>query len=65
MKTLYDVQQQLKQYGTFIYTGNRLADLELMMDEVRQLHQSQLIDKDDFQMALLLLKQEYAKRTDG
>ncbi|NAP01271.1 DUF910 family protein [Halomonas sp. MG34] len=30
MKTIYDVQQLLKRYGSFVYTGDRLGDLELM-----------------------------------
>ncbi|MFD2446056.1 YqgQ family protein [Bacillus sp. CGMCC 1.16607] len=58
MKTIYDVQQFLKKYGTIIYVGDRLADLELMEEEMKELYQSQLIDIKDFQMALLLLRHE-------
>ena len=42
MKTVYDVQQLLKKFGTIIYIGDRLADLELMEEELKQLYQSQL-----------------------
>ncbi|WP_243386330.1 YqgQ family protein [Bacillus kexueae] len=58
MKTVYDVQQLLKKFGTIIYIGDRLADLELMEEELKQLYQSQLVDPKDFQMALLILRQE-------
>ncbi|WP_299087931.1 YqgQ family protein [uncultured Metabacillus sp.] len=58
MKTVYDVQQLLKKFGTIIYIGDRIADLELMEEELRQLYESNLIDPKDFQMAILLLRQE-------
>lgn len=58
VRTIYDIQQLLKQFGGFIYIGDRVSDLELMEDEVRELYKSQLIDSKDYQMALLLLRQE-------
>ncbi len=58
MKTIYDVQQLLKKYGTIIYIGDRVADLELMEAELRELFQSQLIEVRDYQTAVLLLRQE-------
>jgi uncharacterized protein YqgQ len=58
MKTIYDIQQFLKQYGTIIYVGDRLADLELMEEELTEIFNSQLIDIKDYQMALLLLRHE-------
>lgn len=58
MKTIYDIQQLLKKYGTIIYIGDRSADLELMEMEVRQLFDSNLIEVKDYQMAVLLLRQE-------
>ncbi|MBO1512324.1 YqgQ family protein [Metabacillus bambusae] len=58
MKTIYDVQQLLKRYGTIIYIGDRIADLELMEDEIKHLYQSNLIEPKDYQMAILLLRQE-------
>ncbi|ENQ3079937.1 TPA: YqgQ family protein [Bacillus pseudomycoides] len=63
MKTIYDIQQLLKQFGTIIYTGNRVADLQLMGDELRELYKSQLIEPTEYQMALFLLKQEIQKTT--
>ncbi|CAG9609367.1 YqgQ family protein [Pseudoneobacillus rhizosphaerae] len=58
MKTIYDIQQFLKQYGTIIYVGSRLADLELMEEELKDLYQSQLIETQKFQNALFLLRHE-------
>lgn len=58
MKTVYDVRQLLKKFGTFIYIGDRLADLELMEDEVRELHKNAFINPREYQMAVLILKQE-------
>ncbi|KFM99753.1 DUF910 family protein [Bacillus clarus] len=61
MISVYDIQQLLKKFGTIIYTGDRIADLQLMQDELRELNQSQLIDPQDYQVALFLLKQEIQK----
>ncbi|WP_027407795.1 YqgQ family protein [Anoxybacteroides tepidamans] len=58
MKTVYDVQQLLKKFGTIIYVGDRVADLELMEEELKELYQSQLIDVKDYQMALLIVRHE-------
>lgn len=58
MNTIYDVQQLLKKFGTIIYIGDRIADLELMEEEIKQLFQSNLIETKDYQMAILLLRQE-------
>lgn len=58
MKTMYDLQQYLKRFGTFIYTGDRLADLDLMEQEIREIHQMNMMDVKDYQSALLLLRQE-------
>ncbi|MGE7922002.1 YqgQ family protein [Viridibacillus arvi] len=61
MKTVYDVMQFLKRFGTFIYTKDRVADLELMEDEIRELYSSHLIDIQDYQLALMILRQEISK----
>lgn len=64
MKTIYDIQQLLKRFGIFVYTGNRLADLELMEAEIRELHQLELIDNTEFTSAVLLLRQEQRNERD-
>ncbi|MGI2326582.1 YqgQ family protein [Planococcus sp. YIM B11945] len=57
MKTLFDVMQLLKSYGTVIYTGDRQADLALMEDEIKELYRMQFISAKDFSTALLILRQ--------
>ena len=59
MKTMYDVQQLLKQFGTFIYLGNRLWDIELMMVEIRELFDNGVIEKKVFLNAMMVLKKEH------
>lgn len=58
MKSIYDIQQLLKRYGTIIYVGDRVATLELMEDELKELYKSQLIEAKDFQTAIMLLRHE-------
>ncbi|CAH2715388.1 putative protein YqgQ [Neobacillus rhizosphaerae] len=58
MKTVYEIQQFLKQFGTIIYIGDRVADLELMETELKELYQSQLIETREFQTALLIIRHE-------
>jgi uncharacterized protein YqgQ len=58
MNTVYDVQQILKRFGTFIYTGNRRGDMELMLDEIRELFKAGLIDVEEYRTSILILRQE-------
>lgn len=64
MKTFYEVQQLLKKYGTIIYIGDRTADLEMMLDELKELHNSKLIETLDYQTSVLILRQEMALQVD-
>lgn len=64
LKTIYDIQQFLKKFGIIIYIGDRLADLELMESELRELYQSQLIETREYQSALLLLRHEIQMEKD-
>lgn len=61
MKSIYDVMQYIKRYGTYIYTTDRLSDLLLMEDEIRELYKSQMMETQDYQMAILLLRQEMSR----
>ena len=56
MKTVYDVQQLLKKFGTFVYTGERFGDLELMEMEIDTLYEFDFIQTKEFQMAKLILR---------
>ncbi|MBT2656651.1 YqgQ family protein [Bacillus sp. ISL-18] len=58
MKTIYDIQQFLKRFGTIIYIGDRIGDLELMEAELKDIYQAQLIEPREYQSALLILRHE-------
>nr|WP_206529785.1 YqgQ family protein [Brevibacillus sp. SYP-B805] len=51
----------LKRFGIVIYTGDRLGDLLLMEDEIRELRQMGLIDGDEFVQAMAALAAEKSK----
>ncbi|WP_088041734.1 YqgQ family protein [Bacillus sp. EAC] len=61
MKSVYDIQQFLKNYGTFIYTGDRQADLMLMQDELKELFLANILERKDLQIATLILKKELSE----
>nr|CDQ35499.1 hypothetical protein BN993_04981 [Virgibacillus halodenitrificans] len=60
MKSMYDIRQLLKKFGTYIYTGNKMGDLELMEMEIEELQQYGFIQKEDYISAMLLLRKEMA-----
>ncbi|WP_295495768.1 YqgQ family protein [uncultured Streptococcus sp.] len=59
MKTLYDVQQLLKQFGIVVYLGKRLYDIEMMKIELEALYQNALIDKENYFIAEMILRREH------
>lgn len=59
LRTLYDVQQLLKQFNVFVYVGKRLWGIELMALEIDNLYQAHVIDKDHFLQAKLVLNKEH------
>ena len=61
MKSMKDIYDLLKHYGTFIYTRDRIGDLLLMEDEIRELYKARVLDPRDFQSAMLILRQEASK----
>ena len=61
MKSMKDIYDLLKRYGTFIYTRDRIGDLLLMEDEIRELYKAKVLDPKDFQSAMLLLRQEASR----
>ncbi|MDQ0254420.1 uncharacterized protein YqgQ [Evansella vedderi] len=56
--TFFELQQLLKRYGTIIYTGDRLGDIELMEDELKELHKMGMIEDTLFRDGKLLLLKE-------
>lgn len=58
MDKMLDIYELLKTYGTYIYTRDPIGDLMLMEDEIRELYKANVVDIKDYQMALLLIRQE-------
>ena len=59
MKTLYDVQQLLKQFGVVVYLGKRIYDIEMINIELESLYKSALIDKENYLIAEMILRREH------
>ena len=64
MKTLYDVQQFLKQLGIIVYMGKRLYDIELMKIELYRIYDAGLMDKLDYLEAEAILRREHKLELD-
>lgn len=58
-RTLYDVQQLLKQFDVFVYVGKRLYDIELMAIELDNLYHSGVIDRETYMKAKIVLRKEH------
>lgn len=56
-----EVYRLLKRFGTVIYTGDRLGDMYLMRDEIAELYQLGMLDREEYQKAMLALKKEMQK----
>lgn len=61
LRTLYDVQQLLKKFGTFVHLGKRIWDIELMSIELKNIYNNEMIDKQTFIKAQMVLKSEHRK----
>lgn len=58
MKDMIDVRNLLKKYHSFIYTGNRKVDIDLMLQEIKSLYDNRLIALELYQQATLILRRE-------
>ena len=65
MKNMIEVYELLKQFGTFIYTGDRIGDLELIEDEIKELYRSKMIEQGQYQSAILIIRHEVSKLQTG
>jgi len=63
MKTVFDVRQILKRFGTFIYTGDRLGDLGLIELEIDELYHAGFLPIKEYQLSKIILKREVAQVT--
>lgn len=58
MNNIIDVRKLLKQFGIFVYIGDRLADLNLMEDEIKGLFENRMISTKEYMDALAIIKNE-------
>lgn len=58
-RTLYDVQQLLKEFNVFVYVGKRLYDIEFMAIELDNLYQSGVVDNSTYTKAKIVLRKEH------
>ncbi|AWE08014.1 DUF910 domain-containing protein [Lysinibacillus sp. 2017] len=65
MESMLDIIGLLKKYGIYIYTKDRIGDLYLMEDELKELFKARFMEPKDFQMALLILRQEERRLKEG
>ncbi|WP_414042927.1 YqgQ family protein [Macrococcus animalis] len=57
MKSFYDVQQLLKQYGIIIYFKDEHDTIEMMNQELKSLHDAGILSNEQFIQARLILNQ--------
>lgn len=58
-RTLYDVQQLLKEFNIYVYVGKRLYDIELMAIELDNLYQAGVVDRNTYMKAKIVLRKEH------
>lgn len=55
---MLDVRKLLRRFGIIVYTGNQMADLDLMTNELDELYKAELIEVTTYQMAKLIVRKE-------
>ncbi|MDQ0167796.1 YqgQ family protein [Bacillus horti] len=61
IQSMQDVRNLLKKYGTFIYTKDPIADLELMDEECHELYQMGMLEKEQYVRAKMCIMQEIGR----
>lgn len=58
IKSIGDVRILLKQFGILIYTKDPIADLELMEEDLQELNEHGLVEKELYLKAILIIRAE-------
>ncbi|OYD09186.1 YqgQ family protein [Paludifilum halophilum] len=58
LRGMTGIHRLLNRFGTVIYTGDRLGDLEMMEDEVEELYRAGMIDRETHLTARRILSRE-------
>lgn len=56
--TMYDVRKYLRAYNAFIYTGDKLTDLDLIEFELNELKDNGFIEQDLYLKFILIVRKE-------
>ncbi|MBO8165224.1 MAG: DUF910 family protein [Brevibacillus sp.] len=54
----FDLKQFLRRFGILVYTGDPEGDRLLIEDELRELYELGLIDREEFLQAISALKEQ-------
>lgn len=64
-RNMADVRRFLSRYGTVIYTGDPEGDLEIIKDELTEMFQAHLLDKEDYtRMMEVIAREEKEQKKD-
>lgn len=61
IRTMEEVRQLLKRFGVWIYTGDRLGDLEMMEEELEEIYRLGMIDQGIYLEARRVIGEEKRK----
>lgn len=61
IQTMMDVRAFMRKFGYIIYTGDVAGDVELIKEEVMELYQAKLLEKDDFIQLMSVISKEEEK----
>ncbi|MFZ4452035.1 YqgQ family protein [Salibacterium aidingense] len=57
-RSIADIRKWFMQFRLVVYTKDRDMDLELMEGEIKEAYEAGLLEQNDYQKALLIIKQE-------
>lgn len=58
INNMVDLRRYLNKLGYYIYTGDPLGDLEMIKDEVFELYDAKIIDREIFVQMMKVIAQE-------
>jgi uncharacterized protein YqgQ len=62
--SLLEVKEVLRRFQIVVYTGNRMDDLVLMEQELDDLYQEQLIEREEYFKLKAILRRELREMDD-
>ncbi|TCS95092.1 YqgQ family protein [Hazenella coriacea] len=61
MNRVKNVRDLLKRFGIVVYTGDPVGDLEFMLDEIKDLKDTGLIENEEYLKAITILKKSLSR----